>query len=134
VREIPLTPMGVLDPGSAHARPSTRPPIDMSEDFPVHMSAQSPSNIYPNPSKVISNNFLLKIPTFSAHSAAGRGSPNFCWRRGRGCENIILISYMFLFFLMYISPTPMTPELSGSFFTHINCVIYQDLPCKSNCL
>jgi hypothetical protein len=38
---IPLTPMGVLAPGSAHARPSAQPPIDMSGNFPVHVSAES---------------------------------------------------------------------------------------------
>ena len=40
--------MGVLVPGSAHARPSTQTPIDTSENFPAHMSAESPSNISPN--------------------------------------------------------------------------------------
>ena len=30
VKEYPLAPMGVLAPGSAHARPSTQPPIDTS--------------------------------------------------------------------------------------------------------
>ena len=29
--KFPLTPMGVLAPGSAHARPSARPPFDMRE-------------------------------------------------------------------------------------------------------
>ena len=29
--KFPLTPMGVLAPGSAHARPSARPPFDLSE-------------------------------------------------------------------------------------------------------
>ena len=43
--EFPLTPMGVLAPGSAHARPSTQPPIDMSGNFPAHVSAESPSKI-----------------------------------------------------------------------------------------
>ena len=52
--KFPLTPIGVLAPGSAHVRPSTRPPIDMSRNFPAHMSAESPSNISPNPSEVIS--------------------------------------------------------------------------------
>jgi hypothetical protein len=51
---IPLAPMGVLAHGSAHARPSARPPIDTSGNFPVPMSAESPSNISPNPSEVIS--------------------------------------------------------------------------------
>ena len=52
--KIPLTPMGVLAPESAHARPSAQPPIDTSGNFPAHMSAESPSNISPNPSEVIS--------------------------------------------------------------------------------
>ena len=32
-KKIPLTPMGVLAPGSAHARPSAQPPIDVSGNF-----------------------------------------------------------------------------------------------------
>jgi hypothetical protein len=52
--EFPLAPMGVRAPGSAHARPSARPPIDPSGNFPAHVSAESPSNISPNPSEVIS--------------------------------------------------------------------------------
>jgi hypothetical protein len=39
VFEFPLAPMGVLALGSAHARPSARPPIDTSGNFPAHMSA-----------------------------------------------------------------------------------------------
>ena len=45
---------GVLAPGSAHAGPSARPPINMSGNFPAHVSAESPSNISPNPTEVIS--------------------------------------------------------------------------------
>jgi hypothetical protein len=30
--------MGILAPGSAHARPSAQPPINMSGNFPAHMS------------------------------------------------------------------------------------------------
>ena len=52
--KFPLAPMGVLAPGSAHVRPSARPPIDTSGNFPAHVSAESPSNISPNPSEVIS--------------------------------------------------------------------------------
>ena len=33
-----LAPMGVLAPGSAHARPSARLPIDTSGNFSAHMS------------------------------------------------------------------------------------------------
>jgi hypothetical protein len=36
---FPLVPMGVLAPGSAHARPSARPPINTSGNFPAHVSA-----------------------------------------------------------------------------------------------
>ena len=51
LKKIPLAPMGVLAPGSAHASPSARPPIDTSGNFPAHVS---PSNNSPNPSEVIS--------------------------------------------------------------------------------
>ena len=50
----PLTPMGVFAPGSAHARPSAQPPIDMCGNFPPHVSAVLPSKSPPNPSEVIS--------------------------------------------------------------------------------
>ena len=46
--------MGVIASGSAHARPSALPPIDTSGNFLAHMSPESPSNISPNPSEVIS--------------------------------------------------------------------------------
>ena len=36
--KIPLAPMGVLAPGSAHARPSARPPLNTSGIFSAHMS------------------------------------------------------------------------------------------------
>ena len=39
---------------SAHAWRFARPPIDTSGNFPEHMSAESPLNTSPNPSKVIS--------------------------------------------------------------------------------
>ena len=35
VDEFLLTAMGVLAPGSAHAKPSARPPIEMSGNFPA---------------------------------------------------------------------------------------------------
>ena len=38
---IPITSMGVLASGSAHTRPSTQPPIDVSGNFPAHVSAES---------------------------------------------------------------------------------------------
>ena len=53
--KFPLAPMGVLAPGSAHVRPSARPPIDTSGNFTAPMSEESPSNISPNPSEVISD-------------------------------------------------------------------------------
>ncbi len=46
--------MGVLAPVSAHAGPSAQPPIGTSGNFPARISAESPSNISPNPSEVIS--------------------------------------------------------------------------------
>ena len=46
--------MGVLAPVYAHARPSAQTPIDMSGNFPAHVSAELPSNIFSNPSEVIS--------------------------------------------------------------------------------
>ena len=49
--------MGVLAPWSAHARPSARPPIDVSWNFLAHVSAESPLNISSNPSEVISEDF-----------------------------------------------------------------------------
>ena len=38
--KFPLVPIGVLAPGSAHARPYARPPIDTSGNFPAHVSAE----------------------------------------------------------------------------------------------
>ena len=46
--------MGVLAPVSAHAGPSAQPPIGTSGIFPARVSVESPSNISPNPSEVIS--------------------------------------------------------------------------------
>ena len=45
---------GVPRSPSAHHWPFARPLISMSGNFPAHMSAESPSNISPNPSEVIS--------------------------------------------------------------------------------
>ena len=53
-KQFPLTPMGVLAPGSAHARPFAQPPINVRGNFLAHVSEESPSNISPNPSEVIS--------------------------------------------------------------------------------
>ena len=49
-----LAPMGVLAPVSGHAGPSAQPPIGTSINFTARLSAESPSNISPNPSEVIS--------------------------------------------------------------------------------
>ena len=49
IKKFPLTLIGVLASGSAHARPSAWLPIDMSEKFPPHMSTESSSNTFPNP-------------------------------------------------------------------------------------
>ena len=79
--QFPLTPMGVLAPGSAHARPSAQPPIDMSGNFRrmclqshLQTSPPTPQKAYPkfwNP---------RKLPPLSAqkcHSAGSRGGPQF---------------------------------------------------------
>ena len=50
--KISLTLMGILAPGSVHARLCVSPPIDMSVDFPAHVSAESTSNISPSCSKI----------------------------------------------------------------------------------
>jgi hypothetical protein len=36
----------VLAPGSAHARPSAQPPINVSENFPVHVSGVGGAEIF----------------------------------------------------------------------------------------
>ena len=46
--------MGVLAPCLRTLDGSDRPPIDTSGNFPAHMSAESPLNISPNLSEVIS--------------------------------------------------------------------------------
>ena len=46
--------MGVLAPVSLHAGSSAQPPINVSGNFPPHVSAELPSNIFPNPLEVIS--------------------------------------------------------------------------------
>ena len=46
---FPLALMGVLAPGSAHAWPSTQPPIDTSGNFSAHMFAKSASKTSLNP-------------------------------------------------------------------------------------
>ena len=53
-REISAHTDGGPRSPSAHAGPFARPPISMSGNFLPHMSAESPSNISPNPSEVIS--------------------------------------------------------------------------------
>ena len=88
-QNIPLAPMGVLAPMSAHAGNSARTPIDTSGNFQAHVSAELPSNISPNPSEVISKvselydkPFLdiFEISRFSGQNRVnwgGRGVPNF---------------------------------------------------------
>ena len=39
---------------SAHVGPSAQPPIDLSGNFQARVSVESPSNIFLNPSEVIS--------------------------------------------------------------------------------
>ena len=54
MEEFLLAPMGVLAPVSAQVGHSAQPPIGTSGNFPARVSAESPSNISPNPSEVIS--------------------------------------------------------------------------------
>ena len=54
--------MGVLAPGSAHVRPSAQPPIDMSGNFPAHVSAVT--------FKIFKKN--LKKPTNRLQGGAGQ--------------------------------------------------------------
>ena len=42
-------PMGVLAPGYVHTRPVAQPPSTWAENISAHVSAKSPSNIFPNP-------------------------------------------------------------------------------------
>ena len=67
IKKFPLAPMGVLAPGSAHARPSAQPPINTSRNFSAHLSAKLPSNISPNPSEVISKVSEHKTKTTSGY-------------------------------------------------------------------
>ena len=90
---IMLAPMGVLAPGSAHAGPSAQPPIGTSINFPARVSAESPSNISPNPSEVISevselyDKPFLDIFDFSQFSGQNRVN----WGRRGGPKNLLLI-------------------------------------------
>ena len=52
--KFPLAPMGVLAPRLRTLDVSARPPIDTSGNFMAHVSAESPLNIFPNLSEVIS--------------------------------------------------------------------------------
>ena len=54
IAEMSASAFGGLANGSAHASPSAGPPIDTKGNFPVSVSAESPSNISPNPSEGIS--------------------------------------------------------------------------------
>ena len=54
--------MGVLTPGSAHARPSARPPIDTSGNFSAYMSGVRGVKL----SESFSNQLSRQIREFSA--------------------------------------------------------------------
>ena len=56
--------MGVLAPMSAHVGPSAQPPIDVSGNFPAHVSAELPSNISPNLLEVMSEVLELYDKSF----------------------------------------------------------------------
>ena len=52
--KFPLVSLGGRAEGLACADPGARTPIGASGNFPAHVSAESHSNISPNPSEVIS--------------------------------------------------------------------------------
>ena len=68
----------ILAPVSAHAGPSAHTPIGTSGNCPARVSAESPSNISPNPSKVISkvselyNKPFMNLFDFSQFSGQNR--------------------------------------------------------------
>ena len=98
--------MGVLTPVSVHAGPSAQPPIGTSGNFPASVSAELPSNISPNPSKVISevsefyDKPFLDIFDFSQFSGQrGRGeSSRLCYlgAHAKICNPMISLSRIYL--------------------------------------
>ena len=77
--------MGVLAHGSAHARPSAQPPINVSGNFLPPVSAEWPSNISPIPSKVESKvleshfGIYLKLPHFPVKTGLIRTVTKVCF-------------------------------------------------------
>ena len=75
--------MGVLAPGSVHARPSARPPIDTSGHFSAHVSAESTSPppapqmqfpLFRTPTATVLKFFLFCPPKLGFFEGVG-GSP-----------------------------------------------------------
>ena len=85
--------MGVLAPVSAHAGHSARTPIDTIGNFPAHLSAESPSNISPNPSELISEVSELYdkpfLDIFEISLLSGQNRVN--WGGKGGPRNLFLI-------------------------------------------
>ena len=95
-KEIPLTPMVILAPVTMHAGPSAQPLIDVSRSFLACLSAESPSNISPNFSEVISEAVeLLEIFEISRFSSQNRVN----WG-GRGVSEIFFWIEIFQFLLL----------------------------------
>ena len=92
-------PMRVLTPRSAHGRPSAQPPIDMSGNFPAHVSAELPTTISLDFLELISNvsenskKFLKKIknlknvPRHRCHHRRPRHH-RYCHSRCRCCTSL----------------------------------------------
>ena len=93
--------MGVLAPMSAHAGPSAQPPMGTSINFPVHMSAESSSNISPNPLEVISEvSELYDKPFLDIFEISQLSGQNrVIWGEMGGPRNFLLIG-IFQFVLL----------------------------------
>ena len=113
---IPLAPMGVLAPGSAHAWRSTRPPIDTSGNFSAHVSGGG------NFQNIFLINFLAKSGNSKHFSFFSKQKK--IWR-GVGVKNFkIFFWYIFSPYQAILS----TFRFFRFFQKKINCGHYVCLP------
>ena len=83
--------MGVLAPVSAHAGHSAQTRIDTSGNFPAPVSAEWPSNISPNPSK------MFQTPTTTPcrfSPKLGFCPPNLGRLGGQKFQKLFLINFL----------------------------------------
>jgi hypothetical protein len=134
-REFPPTPMGVLAPGSAHMRPLAQTPIDMSKKFPVHVSAESPSNISPNPSEVISIGQLLKLKKKKKNAPEGaRGGLQILLGVNISffCENKSFGALTDLLLIFSPKNTQKNLKIAPEFYFFLRIfIIFFRVPCKN---